>query len=168
MHSMIGTRGAVAGLVVLGLAGCGGAATVAGTAPAVSQAPAAAVTTAPAVDYAAQYLRIVGPANTALAAFGKAAQALPAGATAADVARLAAPALADAQTADNKLLRAVWPVSAQADIKALVTADAGLIAALQDTSASAQDYLTGVSQAGAKAGAAANIVRADLGLPPNS
>lgn len=155
-------------VVIILLAACG--ASKAAPAPAapvasVSSGHDTTTTSTPAVNYGQQYLAIVGPANAA----GNAA-VIPDNPTGARLAQVFAPVIAAYQKADDALLRAQWPAGAQADIKAMVTADGAVIgdmnAAAGQNALSAASWETQLSSDGAKAKAAANVVRADLGLPP--
>jgi hypothetical protein len=159
-------------LAVAFLAGCGGGGNEA--------SPASPVTTthhdmttqsAPSKQELAQeYLRIVAPANAALDTFNKKESSYDKNTTTQQVATDLAPVIAAYQEADNALLRVSWPSSIATDVKAMVTADGALIGDLQATTVqdvlSSGSWATQVSQDGGKSVAAANIVRADLGLAP--
>jgi hypothetical protein len=130
-----------------------------GAAVAPAASPSASAT--PLSFYANQYLAIVKPGNDAFAVFN----ALPSSATDAEVGAAAAKVVPVEQSAEAALLRAQWPPNVAADIKALVTSYGPLFGDLSDLTASNVDQMN--RDAGA-ANAAANIVRADLGLPPIS
>ena len=127
--------------------------------PAAVVSPAASAT--PLSFYAAQYLRLIKPANDALNAL----QALPSTSTDADYGAAAAKIAPVYQAVDAALLRAQWPANVMVDIKALVTADGAVIGDLSNLTASTVDTM--VRDSGT-ASAQSNIVRADLGLPPVS
>jgi hypothetical protein len=137
---------------------------------ATTAAVQAATTTAAAIDYKAQYLAIVAPANAALRTWRAALDKLGNDPAASDVARVTAPLITAYESTDNALLRAQWPANAEADIKNLVTTDGTLTGDLNAAGGqnvfSAASWESQVASDGGKAGAAANIVRADLGLPP--
>jgi|SRR5579871_805310 len=149
-----------------------GASAVASTAPIASSAPTtqATTTTVGLQSYAQQYLAIVKPANDAEAAAIKALKALPDTATAAQVAAAFAPAAQAFEKCDNALLRAQWPPNVEGDVKAMVTTNGALIGDINalsaQTSLSISAWATTFQSDGAKSSAAANVVRADLGLPP--
>lgn len=131
--------------------------------PPTSSAAAVAVhTTAPALArptptptplawYAQQYLRIVAPANTAIDGMNS---DNPSQTQLNDVA-------AKYRAADIALLRAHWPTpKTQADIETMVRADGAVIADLEQNNGAdfARDSET--------AAADAQVIRAELGLPP--
>lgn len=180
-------RSIIVGLTLVALAGCGNtaAAPVTATAPPVtvtapatrstaSTPPAAATPPAststpeakastpnsdkPLSYYAAQYEKIVAPANKALDAFKALPDSAPMSAD-----QKAATATANADLVmDNELLRAQWPnEQTTQDVRALVTADTALGADLTDLTLSLGSI---AHDAGTENGAVA-IVRADLGLP---
>jgi hypothetical protein len=109
----------------------------------------------------AQYLAIVAPENAAL-------RSVPKGLTAANV----APVVAAAETADNALLRVAWPSSVLADVKLLVAADGAVIGDLRAVGPGGPPaggtWLTQYETDAGKQQAAAQVVRADLNLPPVS
>lgn len=127
-------------------------------------------TTAPDLDaLGQQYLKIVGPANQAVDDFNKKTTTYTDNTTAEEVARDAAP-LADAlDKASNDLLQVDWPASVQQDVKEMVKAYGALSGDLRSvgnqTIFSVANWTTQLAQDGGRARAAANIVRADLGLP---
>jgi hypothetical protein len=82
----------------------------------------------------------------------------------------AAPLWITIEDADNSLLRLSWPRETRADVKALVRAEAVLVRDLQTVGLAADlsprgDWANQFSHDAARAHAAVNIVRADLGLP---
>ena len=157
------------------LAGCGGngrKSAPPASAAATMTAPTAATGTAATPDkheLAQKYLRIVAPANAALDTFNEKEKSYSSDTRAEQVVSDLAPVISAYQEADNALLRVNWPPSIAADVKALVGANGALIGDLE--AADSQDVLsssswtTQASQDGGKSVAAANIVRADLGLP---
>jgi hypothetical protein len=137
----------------------------------VTVAQTEATTTTPdRQQLADEYLRIIAPANAAHRLWSKKAKSYDSNTTVEQQASDLAPLIAAYEDADNALLRVDWPPSIAEDIKALVAANGALIGDLR--AADSQDvlsrssWLTQVSQDGGKSAAAANIVRADLGLPP--
>lgn len=151
------------------LAGCSGAPTRHSQPPTVPPAASSmlAVTIAPAASvkpmsfYAHQYTAIVAAANAADARFADAVNKT--GATAASVQPAASAAAAAVRKTDNQLLRVDWPTSKiRADVEAMVRVDATLAGDLDDVA----DHMNDLDPAGSAAQGAANIVRADLGLPP--
>jgi hypothetical protein len=121
-------------------------------------------------ELAREYLRIVAPANAAHDALIKKSKSNDSDTTAEQLASDLAPVIAAYEEADNALLRVNWPPSIEADVKALVAANGTLIgdlraADIQDV-LSSSSWATQVSRDGGRSAAAANIVRADLGLPP--
>ena len=142
-------------VAVLALAACGGstAPTTVTSTPPPAVAPVVAKpspTPTPLSYYAAQYTRLVTPFNTALDKLGNA----PTQAQLND--------LADKTTAaDVALLRASWPsAKVQSDIEALVRSDGAVIGDLQQNNGA--EFTRDAETATANA----EIVRADLGLPP--
>ena len=129
-----------------------------------------------------EYLQIMGPANQAAQQFSKTASTYTDTTTASDVARDAAPLAQAIRTARNDLLSAnpnwrdrYWsprpPAHTQQDVKELLKAFGGLYVDLvpvgaERTSFSTANWTRQLAQDGARARAAATIVRADLGLPP--
>jgi hypothetical protein len=105
--------------------------------------------------------------NAKLTAWQKYVQALPNNANV-DVTE----ATSAITAADNALLRASWPANVVPDIKSMTVVDAALIADLEQvnnqTALSEGGYMNQLQADESKASAAANIVRADLGLPPPS
>jgi predicted RNA-binding Zn ribbon-like protein len=117
------------------------------------------------------YLSIVKPANDAIDRFEAKAKSWDDNATGEQAAKDAAPAVAAIREADNKLLRVAWPASTAADVKELVRAHGSMTGDLDGlegvNALSAGAWTTQLTQDAGKASAAANIVRADLGLPPS-
>lgn len=118
---------------------------------------AAATTGQPLSWYAAQYTRISKPstdAQAALQAVTDLSQAQP-----------KADALIRAvQQVDAALLRASWPVKIRADIESLIRAQGPFLGDLADVVANSDK----LARDSGPANAAANILHADLGLPPVS
>jgi hypothetical protein len=121
-------------------------------------------------DLARTYLRIVAPANAAHDTLERKSKSYDDSTTAEQVASDLAPVIAAYEAADNALLRVKWPASIAADVKALVVANGALIGDLRAAGSqdvlSSSNWATQLSQDGGKSAAAANIVRADLGLAP--
>jgi len=157
----------LAGLAVLALAGCGSGGTAntaaptstsaAATAPVATPSPASP-TAHPLAFYAAQFLRLTAASHTAQ---DKLRDLL--GASTLQQTQAATTALVQVEQITNaQLLRAEWPPSVGADIRALVLAEGPLLGDLSNIA-------TGSGSVGKDSGAvtaASNIVRADLGLPP--
>lgn len=165
---------AVAVIVVSTLAGCSShAATTVGRAAATTHSastvgsstalpPAASpgATGHPLAFYAAQYL-----------ADGKACMAaqdvlhkLPNDATDAQAQAAATNVVTACQAANAAALRQEWPANVMADLRAEVTADGPVFGDLADL----VDNVDNLARDSGAANAAANLVRADLGLPPLS
>lgn len=135
------------------------AATSAGAASASPAPPAATAaptpTEKPLAFYAAQYQRISKPCEDAQAKLK---------ATNGDAAIIAAGSVifSACQAANAALLRAHWPAKIDADIRAEVVADGPILADFADLPNNARN----VVRDSGPANAAANILHADLGLPP--
>jgi hypothetical protein len=144
----------VAGVAVLAtcLSGCGSSSSSAG--PGASPTAQA---TQPLTFYAAQYLKIVEPGETAVASMRK----ITANYTVAQAQAIATAAAAAVKQVDAALLQASWPAAIAADIRAEVTADAPILRDLANL-AKGSGHLVADSRA---ANSAANITRAALGLP---
>lgn len=141
---------------LLALTACGGSSHKSSTTdPASSPSASAVVTEKPMSFYADQYLRIGKPCVDAQsklrAAVGDAAIIAAAKATS-----------QACQASNAELLRGDWPTNVKADIRAEVLADGPLLGDLADAATNAGS----VVRDSGPANAAANIVRADLGLPP--
>jgi hypothetical protein len=108
--------------------------------------------------YAAQYLRIIVPANRATDRLN----ALSSNASVSQAQAVANQLVKADDGVDDAFLRASWPPAITADIRAEVTAFGPLLGDLANVTASTGtlDRDSGV------ANAAANITRAALGLPP--
>jgi hypothetical protein len=179
-------------VLALGLVGCGtskSAPTAAPPAPTVTvtAAPSPSATVAVAVsspavvsasptpstltqaDAGAKYLALISPANAALDKIN-AEPALPDNATLQQAQTQLQPYATALQTFDLQALRVHWPMSAVADMKTLVTSDAVVINDIE--SIGGQDVLSitawenQIGQDAGKSNAGAQIMRADLGLPP--
>ena len=163
----------VALVTILGLTACdrGGHNARSTRAASVSGSVGTSTTrTAPSKHELAQtYLRIIRPANSALARFDAKAQRWDYGTAGPAAAEDAAPAIAAVKEADVELLRTHWPSPVARDIHALVRADDALIGVMRAvatlTDAASLDWANHFAQALARASAASNVVRADLGLP---
>jgi hypothetical protein len=118
---------------------------------------AACTSTAKATTLGQRYLAIVGPPDAALAT--KANSAIPA----ARLTSVLDPVAAAYERADSTLLRVAWPANVVPDVTAQVSADGPLIADLR--TAAIGVAAVKIAADFTKAKAAAQIVRADLGLP---
>lgn len=133
------------------------------------QTPAASPTIS-AAEYEQQYLTIVAPYNAALTAFN--VHMKPYDGTAnypseTDLQSWCTPFAAAVTDFDNLLLRSPWPPDAVADIHALATADAPELADLNNCgSPNELTWFTQFDKDDQSSSTAANVVRADLGLPP--
>jgi hypothetical protein len=171
----------ILGAAVVGVAACGGSTTLATTTPAaapvastagpVAPASSAAPTTA-AADYGSQYVAITAPANDALSMWRSAIRKLGSDSSPSVIANVTATVAVVLDGTNHELLRAHWPASAEADVKAVVWDEGALIGDL--SAVGRQNWFTAasweshVSADAGKASAAADVVRADLGLPPLS
>ena len=117
-------------------------------------------TSTPVAFYATQYNDIARPGLAAEAAL----EGLPASDTTAQRQVLASRMVTVENTADAALLRDAWPPKAEPDVRALVTATGPLLIDLADLTAHKATLVNDL----AAAKAAANVVHADLGLPPLS
>ena len=154
----------VAVAVVALLAGCGGGSKSAVTAEATSQArmPSRA-------ELAQTYLRIVKPLNDASDRFYKRTAHWNQQTTGKEAAKDSAPSIAALRTFDDKVLRVDWPPETAVDVKELVRADRAFIGdlrALENVDVLSLGLVNQARQDTTKGGAAGNVVRADLGLPP--
>ena len=155
-------------VVIALLAACGGntlkashAATVSNTASVTNAATMSAAPTpspTPLSFYAAQYLRIGKPCEDAQARL----KALPDNSPDSTYASVAAAVATACQESNSALLRAQWPENVYTDIKAEVVADGPVLGDLADLI----NNIKNVVRDSGPANAAANIVRADLVLPP--
>lgn len=167
-------------LVTLALtaSACGGKAATPAKSVKATDKPAASATASPSppvvvpvkpppVNYKVQYLRLVTPGNAAFIRFNRLYVAagcvkhcsFPAYHRALDKSGL----IKEITMFNNALLRAPWPANALQDIHALAKANAAEAAALSADQPTAAD----INAANSASSIAANIVRADLGLPPN-
>jgi hypothetical protein len=160
-----------AGLV----AGCGGGGGNEASPPAAPPPATTVATTTAATpsqqELAATYLRIVKPANEELDRWFARAQRWTDNTPKTQAVKDSQPLIDAYEEAGSKLLRVPWPEATRADVKDLVRADAALIADLNGLGTvddlSADQWVSQFQHDASQAGAAANIVRADLGLPPN-
>jgi hypothetical protein len=151
-------------------AGCGGsthASAPVSSAKSVTTVVATPTTTAPP-DHGQIYLRLAAPANAAVDMFDRGLRALSPNM---DLpASLLLPYAAAVNTFDEKILRVKWPPNTEADIKTLVQDDSVLVADLSaannQTALSAGSFENQLNSDEAKDGSEAQIVRADLDLPP--
>jgi len=95
-----------------------------------STAPLTVPTSAPS-QYGSLYLQILGPADVATGTFFSKLKALPSSATGADAQRIATPAAAAIDTADQQLLRVSWPHAVADAVTALVLVDTRLVGDLR-------------------------------------
>ncbi len=155
-------------LAVLMLASCGGSGGEQTTTvlPAQLQTTTKPTTTSKATSYATgrDYLRLVARFNAALAHFQAEAKDDTDSTSTKQIAKEAAPVTAALRAFDNAALRANWPPSVRADVRALIRADAGFRSDLEQL-AYTRDW-SGLTRDAEASSAAANVVRADLGLPP--
>jgi hypothetical protein len=166
----------LAALIILAggfIAGCGGNSHEASPMTSVVRTVGAASTQAARADkheLGQEYLPIVAPENAALDIFNKKEKSYDRNTRAEEVTSDLAPVIAAFQEADDALLRVDWPPSIGADVKALITANVALIADLRAADSyrvlSSTSWTTQTYQHVVKVDAAANKVRADLGLPP--
>lgn len=128
-----------------------------------SSVAASASPTVSLAAYAHQYETVIAAANTAIGKLNTVA--VKPNATAATLQPTASRTASAIQAADNKLLRVAWPtVKIRDDVDAMVRTDATFIGDLDDVA----DNLQNMQRDAAAASGAANIVRADLGLPPTT
>jgi len=140
------------------------------TPPSSARAPAsAATTTTEPSKFASLYLQILGPADAATGKFFAAITTLPNTATGADAQKLATPAADAIDAADQRLLRVTWPAKVARDVRALVSANARLVADLRNlapqptvTSGAWKDTFEADV---AKVTSSVNVVHADLQNP---
>ena len=122
--------------------------------------------------FARTYLRIVRPANVAHARLVEKSRSYGSSTTKAEVVADLVPVIAAYEAADRALLRVHWPPSVAGDVRALVAADRVLLrdlrAANQQTVQSSGAWTARVARDGERSNAAADAVRAALGLPPNT
>lgn len=170
------TRTTLAALVAAAAlaASCSSHATTAGASPTAAKSSAASAQSAtpvsPAVSptasatplafYASQYLADGKACMAAQDALHKA----PNNATDTQLQAFATDIVKTCQAANAVMLRQAWPANVLADLRAEVTADGPVFGDLADLVSNSDNVLR---DAGA-ANAAANLVRADLGLPPIS
>ena len=155
------------------LAGCGGSKQAETSTPVtidVSAGTTQSTQTTPGPHrFARTHLRIVAPANAAHAKLVEESRSYGSNTTKAEVVADLAPVIAAYEAADKALLRVHWPPSVEADVKALAATDRVLLrdlrAANQQDAQSSGAWTARVARDGEKSHAAANAVRADLGLP---
>ena len=150
-------------LLALGIAGCGAArhnpATVSTTAAMLPSTSAPTTTTTVPVNYANQYLADIEPANAALAAFQKQYG------NADEVTATQAAVFAQSNIDFGRLLLSqTWPANAVADIHALAAAEE-LVGTDLRGGLNASNVAEFTQDAN-RSSADAQVVRADLGLPP--
>jgi hypothetical protein len=142
---------------VLLAAGCGGG---------KGSAPAGTSTSPNSKQYASaqDYLRLVAPVNRSFARFEKNAALYTNATPSKRIANDSASVLAALDLFDNAVLRLNWAPVAKADVRMMVRADAALRADIAEV-AYTHDF-TAYIRDETSSSAAANVVRADLGLPP--
>ena len=149
-------------LATSAVAGCGGG-QKAGTARSTTNGPASGLHA-----FAQTYLRIVAPANAAHEELIRKSNAYGATTTKAQVVADLAPVLRAYRTADEGLLRVAWPGPVGAAVTTEVAANGALLAVLgtadRQNAGTFDAWAAQVSQDEVKATAAANAVRAGLGL----
>jgi hypothetical protein len=167
----------VLALLVAGVpAGCGGSDHAETSTPVtleVSVGTTQSTQTTPGLHrFARTYLRIVAPANVAHAKLVEKSRSYGSDTTKAEVVADLVPVIAAYEAADKALLRVHWPASVAGDVRALVAADRVLLrdlrAANQQTARSSGAWTARVARDGEKSHAAADAVRAALGLPPGN
>lgn len=155
-------------VAIAGLVACGsGTNATNDNSPAGVRPPSAASSSAPTSSsaqpmsfYAAQYIKIGATCIADQDALNKLIDQTPQDPEA--IEKQGMKIAADCQAADAEMLRASWPPAILPEVKAEVTADGPVLGDLMDLEGN-QDNLQRDSGA---ANAAANILRADLGLPP--
>lgn len=157
---------ALPALAALALAGCSAHSAKPGNdvsaAPAAATSPAASPNAAsrPLAFYASQYLADGKACMDAQDVLHK----LPNGASVDQAQATATKMVAACQAGNAAMLRQEWPAKVMADIRAEVTSDGPVFGDLADLA----DNAGSVARDAGAANAAANLVRADLGLPPLS
>jgi hypothetical protein len=118
--------------------------------------------------YRDQYLKVIAPANAAVAVFRAQEQALPSSATGPAAAKIADPLAAAIRDSDRKLLRASWPANVLPDIKRFTTAASLVVRDLEQVATKQPFTVTAwksqLDKDERKLLGRASIVRADLGL----
>jgi hypothetical protein len=119
---------------------------------------------------ARQYLSIVAPVNAAAAKFNSQANEWSDSTSDAEAEADAEPLISAVLKLNSKLKDDHWPKSSRSAIKILVRVDAALVKALRSLSSVNQTDLSSLfadfQRDQSNLGAAATIVRHDLGLPP--
>jgi hypothetical protein len=119
---------------------------------------------------ARQYLTIVAPVNAAAARFNSQANEWSDSTSDAEAEADAKPLIGAVLRLNSKLKDDRWPKSSRSAIKSLVSVDAALVKALRSLSSVNQTDLSSLftyfQRDQSNLGAAATIVRHDLGLPP--
>ena len=130
---------------------------------------AGSTTNADKKKLAESYLRIVAPANAAIATFWKRANSHGPW-TRKQLTSVTAPVIPAYEAADNALLRVHWPPGIRAKVKALVGSNRAVTDLLSTSKRlNTRDvgaFFTVLDQETEESEAAANIVRAKLRLPP--
>jgi hypothetical protein len=137
-------------------------------APATTAATSSSTAAASISALAERFVTLGRPLQAALDTFTNGVAALGDNPRAADVAGLAAPAIAALNSFDEALLREPWPPNVKTDVDALVTADRTLESDLGAVGSPASAWVNQFGSDEGKLSAAFSIVRADLGLPPTS
>jgi hypothetical protein len=154
------------------LAGCGGSKQAETITPATVSVSAGTTRSTQSASrlhrFARTYLRIVAPANAAHARLVEKSRSYGSSTTKTEVVADLVPVIAAYEVADKALLRVHWPPAVEADVRALVVADRALLrdlrAADQQTAQSSGAWTARVARDGEKSNAAADAVRAALGL----
>jgi len=135
------------------------------TTPTTNSSP----TVVPTQALGQQYLALAAPVNAARLVFATKLTALPSTATDSDVYAVAAPYAVAIATFNSALLRLPFPDSMTADVSALVAANAAQMGNLNGsavvTVSSISSWAQQLTADFSKVNTAANVVRADLGLP---
>lgn len=133
------------------------------SAPVASPTTVEGPSTSAAVDYGAQYERLVAPVVAAEAGVTNTTEI-------ATLKKQLAPVATSIRTFDRELLAHDWPESAKADVKALVVADGASVDDLESldgqTVLSIGSWTNQLRSDFGRSTAASEVVRSDLGLPP--
>jgi len=117
-------------------------------------------------------VNLVNPVNAAISAFGTKANGWSNSTTSAQAEADAQPLISALQNLQNGLLHDQWPAAAGSDVKAVVQAIAPVIGDLEGLASvnllNASSWQTTFQRDASSVETAANIVRSDLGLPPES
>jgi hypothetical protein len=142
--------------------GCGGGEKKIVIVDAQKTAPASTAPTK--AEFGQRYLELVAPLNAAIDTLRNRTKGYNDSTPASRIRADAALATAALEHFDNAILRADWPSAVKADVRALVRTDAALQSDLEQI-ADTDDW-TQLTRDAEASSSAANVVRADLGLPP--